>query len=53
MNKGKRRAVAVRPRILHDDAYRAQVLAAAGAESAREVETERQYLAATAEGRSS
>jgi hypothetical protein len=45
VNKGKRRAEAVRPRFLQDEAYRAEVLAAAGADAAREAEEcERQSL---------
>ncbi len=42
MNKVKRRAVAVRSRFLDDDAYRAEVLAVANSDAAREADDARQ-----------
>lgn len=50
VNKRKRRAVAIRPRFLSDDAYRAEVLAVAGADAEAEV-CERQADEAGACGR--
>ena len=49
MSKGKRRAEAVRPRFLDDPAYRAEVLASARAEAAREVAEEGQDSVVAAE----
>jgi hypothetical protein len=49
--KGKQRAKAVRPRFLDDPVYRAEVLAAASAEAARETEYEGQGDALAVEGR--
>ena len=52
MIQGKRRAVAVPPRFLHDDAYRAQVLADLSADIAREATAHAADLqAAAGEGR--